>query len=188
MRIQDIVYISLFAALTAVLGLIPPINLGFVPVPVTAQALGPMLAGSILGSRRGGLSQGLFLLLVAIGLPLLAGGRGGLGVFAGPSVGYLLGFVLAATAIGWTTERLWHRLGFLHALTINLLAGVLVIHACGIPVLAAVSGLGLAKALLGSAVFLPGDCLKAIIAALIAVFVKRGYPLIDHQTPGRSSE
>jgi biotin transport system substrate-specific component len=50
MRIQDIVYIALFAALMAVLGLIPMISLGVIPVPITAQSLGPMLAGSILGS------------------------------------------------------------------------------------------------------------------------------------------
>jgi biotin transport system substrate-specific component len=183
-RIQDIVYVSLFAAVTAALGLIPPIYLAILPVPITAQALGPLLAGSILGGRRGGLSQALFLLLVAMGLPLLTGGRGGLGVFAGPSAGYLFGFALAAFAVGWATERWWQRLGFVQALAINLLAGVLVIHACGIPVLAAVSGLGLAKALWGDAVFIPGDCLKAVIAALIAVFVKRGYPLIDQRTAG----
>ncbi len=77
MKIQDIVYVALFAALTAALGVIPRIDLGVVPVPITAQTLGPMLAGSILGARRGATSQILFLLLLAAGLPLLAGGRGG---------------------------------------------------------------------------------------------------------------
>jgi biotin transport system substrate-specific component len=184
MRIQDIVYVSLFAALTAALGLVPPIPVPVLPVPITAQALGPMLAGSILGSRRGGLSQVLFLVLVAMGLPLLSGGRGGLGVFAGPSAGYLIGFAAASVAVGWATERAWNRLTLLRALGINLIAGVLVIHACGVPVLAAVSGLGFANAIWGSAVFLPGDCLKALMAALIAVFVKRGYPLIEHSVTG----
>ncbi len=188
MRIQDIVYISLFAALTAALGLVPPIPLPLLPVPVTAQALGPMLAGSILGSRRGGLSQVLFLLLVAIGAPLLSGGRGGLSVFAGPSAGYLFGFALAAVAVGFATERNWSRLGFPQAFAINLLCGVAIIHACGLPVLVAVSGLGLTETALGSALFLPGDCLKAAVAALIAVFVKRGYPLIEHQTTARPSQ
>lgn len=187
MRIQDLVYISLFAALTAVLGLIPPVPVPVLPVPITAQSLGPLLAGSLLGSRRGGLSQALFLLLVAIGLPLLSGGRGGFGVFAGPSAGYLFGFALAAYTVGWLTERFWHRLGFARALAINLLAGVLVIHACGVPVLAVVSGLGFSKAAWGSAAFLPGDCLKAVIAALIAAFVKRGYPLIELPVTHRPS-
>lgn len=187
MRIQDIVYISLFAALTAVLGLIPPLPVPVLPVPITAQSLGPMLAGSLLGSRRGGLSQAIFLLLIAVGFPLLAGGRGGLGVFAGPSAGYLFGFALAAFTVGLATERSWHRLGFARALAINLLAGVLIIHACGAPVLGVISGLGFSKALWSSAAFLPGDCLKAVIAAMIAAFVKRGYPLIDQPATHPSS-
>ncbi|WP_345525428.1 biotin transporter BioY [Nocardioides endophyticus] len=62
-----------------------------------------MLAGAILGPRRGALALIVFLTLVALGLPLLAGGRGGLGVFAGPSVGYLIGFPVAAFAVGALT-------------------------------------------------------------------------------------
>ena len=177
MRIQDIVYISLFAALTAVLGLIPRIDLGLVPVPITAQSLGPMLAGSILGSRRGGLSQALFVLLVAMGLPLLAGGRGGLGPLVGPSAGFILGFPVAAAAVGLITERLWSRLTFLKALAANLVGGIAVLYAMGVPVLIIVTGS--VKAAGGALAFLPGDLLKAVLAALIAVFVKRGYPLIQ---------
>ena len=83
MKTKDLAYIALFAAITAVLGLVPAIQVG--PVPITAQTLGVMLAGAILGARRGFLSQLLFLVLVAIGLPLLASGAGGLAVFAGPT-------------------------------------------------------------------------------------------------------
>jgi biotin transport system substrate-specific component len=177
LRIQDIVYIALFAALTAVLGLIPRIDPGLVPVPITAQSLGPMLAGSILGARRGGLSQALFVLLVAMGLPLMSGGRGGLGLFVGPSAGFILGFPLAAAAIGLLTEKFWGRLTFLRAFAANLLGGILVLYAIGVPVLMIVTGS--TTAALGAAAFLPGDVLKAVLAALIAIFVKRGYPLID---------
>ncbi len=177
MRIQDIVYIALFAALTAVLGLVPRIDPGIVPVPITAQSLGPMLAGSILGARRGGLSQALFVLLVAIGLPLLAGGRGGLGVFAGPSAGFVLGFAVAAAAVGALTERFWQRLTVLKALAANLLGGIVVLYAVGIPVLILVTGS--TEAAIGAAAFLPGDILKAVLAAFLAIFVKRGYPLIE---------
>jgi biotin transport system substrate-specific component len=176
-RIQDIVYISLFAALTAVLGLVPRIDLGIIPVPITAQSLGPMLAGSILGARRGGLSQALFVLLVAMGLPLLAGGRGGLGVLAGPSAGFIIGFALAGAAVGLLTERLWGQLTFLKALAANLIGGILVLYAVGVPVLMIVTG-STATAF-GAAAFLPGDILKAVLAAFIAIFVKRGYPLIE---------
>ncbi len=177
LRIQDIVYISLFAALMAVLGLIPMISLGIVPVPITAQSLGPMLAGSILGARRGALAIALFVLLVAMGMPLLSGGRGGLGVFAGPSAGFIIGYPLAAAVVGVLTERFWDRLTFPKALAANLLGGIVVLYAVGIPVLVAVTRSF--DAALASAVFLPGDILKAVLAAFIAIFVKRGYPLIE---------
>jgi biotin transport system substrate-specific component len=183
MRIQDIAYIALFAALTAVLGLIPRIDLGIVPVPITAQTLGPMLAGSILGARRGAASQALFLLLLAVGLPLLAGGRGGLGVFAAPSAGFVLAWPLAAALIGFATERLWTGLSFLRSLAINVAGGILAIYAIGIPVLAIIGGVSLTQAAAGSAVFIPGDLLKAVLAASAALFVKRGYPIIESRQP-----
>lgn len=179
MRIQDIAYIALFAALTAVLGLIPKIDLAIIPVPITAQTLGAMLAGSVLGARRGALSQVLFVLLVAAGLPLLAGGRGGLGIFAGPTVGFLLAWPLAAFVIGAATERMWTRLTFFHSFAFNVIGGIVIIYALGIPVLALVAGLPLIKAASLSAAFLPGDILKAALAAAVAMFVKRGYPLIE---------
>ena len=84
---RNLTHIALFAALIAVLGLVPQIDL-MAGVPITAQSLGIMLCGTVLGARRGALAVLLFLLLVAVGLPLLSGGRGGLGVFAGPSVGF----------------------------------------------------------------------------------------------------
>ena len=187
MRIQDVAYIALFAALTAVLGLIPRIELSFGPVPVTAQSLGPMLAGSILGARRGALSQLLFLMLLAAGLPLLAGGRGGLSVFVTPSAGFVIAWPLAAAVIGAATERLWSALGFFSSLVINVLGGIGIVYAVGIPVLALIAGLSLRDAGAASLVFLPGDLLKAALAASVAIFVKRGYPVIETRQ-ARSTE
>ena len=185
MRIQDIVYVALFAALTAVLGLIPRMDLGIVPVPITAQSLGPMLAGSILGARRGALSQGLFLVLVAAGLPLLAGGRGGLGIFATPSAGFIIAWPLAAAMVGFLIEKLWRHLSFLKALLANILGGIGIVYACGIPVLAVMAELSLPNAASGSAIFLPGDLLKAALAASVALFVKRGYPIISQDSAAK---
>ncbi len=82
---RDIVFIALFAAIMAGLAVFPPIMLPVVGVPITAQSIGAMLAGGVLGAARGGLSMALFLALVAFGLPLLPGGRGGFGVFFGPT-------------------------------------------------------------------------------------------------------
>ncbi|MEO0409437.1 MAG: biotin transporter BioY [Cyanobacteria bacterium P01_A01_bin.135] len=175
---RDIVYIALFAALVAVLGLIPPIPLPFIPVPITAQSLGVMLSGSILGMKRGGLALLLFLVLVAVGLPLLSGGRGGLGVFLGPSGGFLVAFPLAAAIIGALTQRVWGRLNVPLAFGINVLGGVGIIYAVGIPWLAIAAELPMLRAAQTSLAFVPGDLVKAVIAALAVVTVKRSFPAI----------
>jgi biotin transport system substrate-specific component len=178
-KTRDLVHVALFAALMAVLGLLPPLSLPFIPVPITAQTLGVMLAGSILGARKGFLSLLLFHLLVAAGLPLLAGGNGGLAVYVGPTGGFFVGFLPAAFLIGWLTERAWSRLSVPLAFAINVLGGIGVLYAVGIPWLAVAAKLPLAKAALGSLVFVPGDCVKAAIAASTAVTLKRAWPLIQ---------
>ncbi len=175
---RDLVHIALFAAIVAALGLLPPLTLGFIPVPITAQTLGVMLAGAVLGSSRGGLAVLVFVLLVAIGLPVLAGGRGGLGIFFGPSGGFVLAFPIGAFAIGWLIERFWDRLGFFTALASILAGGIGVVYAIGVPWLALAANLTLVQAMTGAAAFLPGDCIKASIAALICITIKRAYPVI----------
>ena len=177
-KTRDLAYIALFAAIIAVLGTLPAITVG--PVPITAQTLGVMLAGSVLGARRGFLAVLLFLVLVAVGLPLLSGGRGGLAPFAGASAGYLYSWPVAALVIGWLTERSWDRYNVLRGTVINVLGGIVVIYAVGVPVLKAVAGLQWDDALwAGAAVFIPGDLLKAVIAAAIADTVRRSYPVIE---------
>src|SRR5665811_955470 len=89
---RDLALIATFAGFIAALGLVPAFYPFGTAVPITTQSLGVMLAGSVIGSRRGFASLALFLALVALGLPLLAGGRGGLGVFVGPSMGFLLAY------------------------------------------------------------------------------------------------
>jgi len=173
MTTRDLVLIALFAAVTAVLGLFPALTLPITGVPVTAQTLGVMLAGSILGARRGGLALVVFLVLVAVGLPLLAGGRGGAAVFSGVTAGFLFSWPVAAFVIGWLTEKTWDRYALLHAVTINVFGGILIIYAGGIAWMVAVAGIPLDKALYGSLPFIPGDALKVIAAATAAVALKR---------------
>jgi biotin transport system substrate-specific component len=184
-KTRDLAYVALFAAVIAVLGTIPAIPVG--PVPITAQTLGVMLAGAVLGARRGFLAVLLFLVLVAVGLPLLAGGRGGLAVFAGPTAGYLLGWPVAAFVIGRLTERSWDRYDVLRGTLINVVGGIVVIYAVGVPVLKAVTGLSWTAALTSGALpFLPGDLFKAFVAAAIADVVRRSYPVIER--PRRAAD
>lgn len=174
---RDLALVASFAALIAVLGLPGSISLFGNAVPITLQTLGVMLAGSILGWKRGMLAVATFLALVAAGLPLLAGGRGGLAVFQGPSAGYLIGFLVGAGAIGWLVERrLPHPPTWWLALA-NLVGGVGVVYAIGIPVQAAVLGTsGLVATAISATTFLPGDLIKVAIATVVSSAVYRGFP------------
>jgi biotin transport system substrate-specific component len=181
---RSVTHIALFAALIAVLGLVPQITLA-VGVPITAQSLGIMLCGTVLGARRGALAVGLFLVLVAAGLPLLSGGRGGLGVFAGPSAGFLAGFPVAAFVCGLIVER-WRIAIGPAALVGAVTGGIAVLYAFGIPVMAArlteaqIAGMPLNQTLslplALAALYLPGDLIKAVLAALITRGVARARP------------
>ena len=173
MTTRDLVLIALFAAITAVLGLFPALTLPITGVPVTAQTLGVMLAGSILGARRGGLALVVFLVLVAVGLPLLAGGRGGAAVFSGVTAGFLFSWPVAAFVIGWLTEKAWSRYTLVHAAAINIFGGILIIYAGGIAWMVTVADIPIGKALYGSLPFIPGDILKVTAAATTTVALKR---------------
>ncbi|MCZ8153759.1 MAG: biotin transporter BioY [Rhodobacteraceae bacterium] len=171
---RSLSHIALFAALIAVLGFVPQIMLPF-GVPITAQSLGVMLCGTVLGARRGALAVLLFLALVALGLPLLSGGRGGLGVFASPTVGFLIGFPIAAFVAGLVTEKL--RLAILPAAGIGaFLGGVVALYAFGIPGLALMLDKTLTEAALMVAAFLPGDLIKVVLASLITQGIARMRP------------
>lgn len=178
MTTRDIVFIALFAAITAVAGAFPPITLPLIPVPITAQSLGVMLAGGVLGAKRGALSIILLLVLVAIGLPLLSGGRGGLSVFFGATAGFLFGWVVAAFAIGYLTEKFWNGLSFIHAVLICAFGGIVVLYLIGMPWISLSAGIPLSKAIGGSIAFIPGDLVKCVIAAGVMITVKRAYPII----------
>jgi biotin transport system substrate-specific component len=171
---RSLTHVALFAALIAVLGLVPRIDL-MAGVPITAQSLGIMLCGTVLGARRGALAVLLFLLLVAMGLPLLAGGRGGLGVFVGPSAGFLVGFPVAAFVAGWIVER-WRAPVGIAAFVGAALGGIPVLYAFGISGMAVVLDKTWAEASLLATPFFVGDVIKAVLAALVTQGLARMRP------------
>lgn len=178
MRTVDLARIALFAAIIAVLGLVPAIPIPFLPVPITAQTLGVMLAGAVLGGWRGALAVLVFLALVAIGMPLLPGGRGGIAVFMGPTAGFLLAWPIGAFVIGWLMERYGREGAFVPAFLASIVGGIVVIYAGGIAWLAVVAGVPLWTATTGSLAFIPGDLIKAVAAASVATSVHRVYPAL----------
>ena len=172
---RHIAQIALFAALIAALGLVPKFDLA-AGVPITAQSMGVMLAGCLLGARRGALAVLLFLFLVALGLPLLAGGRGGLGVFMGPTVGFLLGFPVAAFVTGYFSAQWRGSAPVVTTVLAAIFGGVVVLYIFGIVGFAMVTGQTLAQATSIMWVFVPGDVVKAGLAGIITESVLRLRP------------
>jgi biotin transport system substrate-specific component len=174
---RSLALISLFAALTAVFGLIPKIDLPL-GVPITLQNLGVMLAGCLLGPKRALQAMLLFLVAVALGLPLLSGGRGGLGVFMAPAAGYLIGWPFGAMLTGWAMTMLpstTPKTAAISAFVAACLGGLLV-HAMGVVGLVRVANLSWTQAFFGTLVFVPGDLLKCAISAMVVHTVARGLP------------
>jgi biotin transport system substrate-specific component len=173
---RDLALTATFAGVVAALGLLPAVLPPGIPVPITAQSLGVMLAGSVLGARRGFGALLLFLVLVAIGLPLLAGGRGGLGVFAGPSVGFLLAYPVCAGVIGWIVERGGATYRLAWGVVANVVGGIVVLYAAGTVGLMAVAHLGVGAALVANGWYVVGDAIKVVIASVVARGVHAAYP------------
>lgn len=171
---KNLSLIALFAALIAVLGLIPKIDL-ISGVPITAQSLGIMLCGTVMGARRGALAVLVFLGLTLAGLPLLSGGRGGLGLLAGPSVGYLIGFPIAALVTGLLVERI--RAPILPAATIAaFFGGFVVLNIFGIIGMSVMLEKSLNEAAALALPFAIGDTIKSVLAGLITQTIARARP------------
>ena len=182
MTTRDVVLVAMFAAIMVVLGLSPRIPLTFLPVPITLQTLGVMLAGTMIGPIRGALAMLLFLLLIAMGLPVLAGGQGGLGSFAGPTAGFIYGWPIGAFVAGWAFKawgqrvpKPWGEIAVIFLACV--LGGIVIVYLCGVAWLVLMTGIGLQKALIGMVAFVPGDLIKAVLSSLIVHNVRRAYPL-----------
>lgn len=174
--VRDITRIAVFAAIIAVLGLPGAIPVFGGAVPITAQTLGVMLAGVVLGPWRGAAAVVIFEVLVLVGLPLLSGGHGGAGVFVGPTAGYLIGWIFGAFVIGAIVRADRRRPTWWRVALGCFVGGIGVVYAFGVPVQSLVTGLPLGPTALSSAVYLPGDVLKIVVATLIALTLWRAYP------------
>lgn len=157
------VYASLLAALIAA-GAYLALPIG--PVPIVLQNLFVFLSGLLLGPRWGVASIGVYLMAGALGLPVFAGGVGGIGRFAGPTGGYLLGYLPAVYVIGWISKKSKGRAA---EDVLAMVCGSIIIYACGVSWLKILSGLTLAKTLaVGMYPFILGDGVKIAAAVPIA--------------------
>ncbi|HEY3437117.1 MAG TPA: biotin transporter BioY [Actinotalea sp.] len=179
----DIALIGTFAALLAVCSLLS-VPVGPAGAPITLQTFAVILAGAVLGARRGALAVLLYLAVGFAGLPIFAQGVGGPATFGKVTLGYLLAFPLAAWLVGLVVERVGRR-GWAVRTGVILAAGVLgslVIYAVGVPVLAARIGVSLAEGIVINNAFLAFDAVKLVLAAVVAASVHRAFPdLLDRR-------
>jgi biotin transport system substrate-specific component len=159
---------SLFAALTAVGALIAlPIG----PVPIVLQNFFVMLMGLLLGPRWGLAGVGAYLLAGILGLPVFAGGTSGLARFAGPTGGYLVGYLPCVALIGAIAA--WGR-GRRPVDALAMVCGTAALYACGVSWLKVVTGMDWSKALgVGVIPFLPGDIAKMMVVVLVIKPLRR---------------
>ncbi len=161
--LRDAALVTLGALFVAALAQVE-IPLPFTPVPITGQTFGVLLVGAALGSKRGAASLGLYLGMGVLGLPFFSGGAHGIEILTGATGGYLIGFILAAYAIGKLAERGYDRAAKTSFLP--FLTGTAIIYACGVTWLAILLG-SLSQAVqLGLLPFLIGDAIKLIAASI----------------------
>jgi biotin transport system substrate-specific component len=175
----DLGLIAVFAALVAGAALVPGLALNGFGVPITFQTLAVMLTGLVLGPARGFAAVGLYTLLGLAGLPIFSQGRSGLGILAGPSAGYIIAFPIAAGVVGWLATVVIRRTTKARALWFFLAAtatSIVFVHSLGIAGIALNSKATLEQAFLSDLVFYPGDLIKNVLAAAIAVALHRAFP------------
>lgn len=157
------VFVAMFAALTAVCSIIS-IPIG--EVPVTLQTFAVCLSAALLGWKRGTLSVLIYILLGAVGVPVFAGMKGGVGVLAGPTGGYIIGFLLTAFIIGFAAQR-WERKAL--PLTLAMILGVLLCCTVGTIWFMVITKMHLGESLLLCVVpFLLPDAVKIAAAVLLS--------------------
>jgi biotin transport system substrate-specific component len=158
--LRDVLLVIGAAALTGLAAQIS-IPLPFTPVPITLQTFTVLLAGAALGPWRGGAAMLLYLVAGSIGVAWFANGESG---FGGPTFGYIIGFVVAASVVGALASRGADRT--VSGTVAIMVLGNLIIYAFGVPWLLASTGMPLFVALeKGLWPFVIGDALKIALAA-----------------------
>ncbi|SOC35233.1 biotin transport system substrate-specific component [Rhizobium subbaraonis] len=157
--------IAFVLAGTLVLALASRISVPMVPVPITMQTFAVTMIGALYGWRLGTVTVLAWLGEAMVGLPVLAGGAGGIAPFAGPTAGYLVAFPLMAAMVGWLAERGWTGARLVRSFAAHFAANIfcLVLGGAWLATL-----IGTEKALmLGVVPFILGAVLKSALAAAL---------------------
>lgn len=168
---RDLILCALFSALIAV-GAFIRIPLPLLPVPLTLQFFFSNLGGLVLGRRKGAFAAAGYVLAGLAGLPVFAGGSGGITYVLHPTFGYLVGFIAGSWVAGFAAERL--RPG-MKSWMIAGIANLAVLYSLGMVYFYFIANFYLGKPIgLGALIysccliFIPGDLLKCFLGAVVA--------------------
>lgn len=161
--VQELTTMALLAALLCVSSYIS-IPLPFSAVPITAQTLVINMVALLLKPKKAGITVGIWILLGIVGLPVFSGGKGGFGVIAGATGGYIIGYLVAAMIISLLKG---HKNKIVRSM-ISVLIGIPIIYAVGVPWMKVVMNLDwMAAIVAGLLPFIPGDVIKCVASVFI---------------------
>lgn len=166
---KDMIICGIFASITAILSQIS-IPLPFTTVPLTMQVFAVALSGIILGTKKGFISQIIYILIGAIGMPVFAQMSGGMGVIVGPTGGFILGFPFMALVIGYFSEKFKSSLYII----VGMIIGLIIDYTIGTLMFSSVTNMDLNKSLMACVIpFIPVDLLKVGMATVAGVSVSK---------------
>lgn len=171
MSVKDMMMIGMMTAVAGAIGFIPAIPIPGIIPPITLQSIAPILAGGILGARRGALSMVVFVVLVACSVPMLAGMRGGLGHLLGPTGGYIFSWILVAFFVGLFVSYV-PKLKVWSLVLVSAVLSMVIQYLFGAVSISFTSDMSYTAALQMNVIFMPGDVLKAIVASMVIVRVR----------------
>ncbi|MFC3927963.1 biotin transporter BioY [Streptococcus caprae] len=163
---RTLTHIALMTTLIVVLGFMPAIPLGFIPVPIVLQNMGIMMVAMLLGGRKGSLAVLLFL-LIGLLVPVFTGGSTTISVMVGPTAGYVVAWLVVPLAYSGLKGLLGKENFPLTFINI-FLAGVVLVDVLGAVYLSYYTEAPLVEMLLSNLIFIPGDTIKAIVATVIS--------------------
>ena len=181
MKTRDYVLCGLFAGILCVSAFIT-IPLFFTPIPLTMQVLAVAVTAAVLGGKRGAIAVLIYVLLGCFGLPVFSGMKGGIGIVAGATGGFIWGFIPQAFVSGTICDKVFTA-GKGDKVILKLIAalslGLCILYVCGAIQLMNVANMSIGKAL-GAAVlpFIPFDMFKIIVASLIAISIRKQIAII----------
>lgn len=167
--VKEMCYVGLFTAVTVVMAQISiPMPAG---VPMTMQTFAITLAAVVLGAKLSALSSFIYILLGAVGVPVLANFTGGLQKFVGPTGGFLISFPIMAFIIGWGVD---HKDDFKGMFVIMLILGTVINYVIGVIMFCAMTNNNLMVGITACVIpFIPTAIIKMILASVIGFSIKK---------------